>query len=294
MSRIFSRTGAGVDLGAALRGQESVLLCLAAMVLFAASDVIAKHLSATYHPFQIAWFRYLTASTLLAVVCLRCGRPARSVAAADQIIRGIGMAGATILLIAALSLQPLAEATALVFISPCIVTLLCVLILKESVPRLRWVGVFGGLIGVLVILRPGFADYNPAALFSIASAACWATALVMTRRAVLADSLVTTLAYSSLTGFVLLSATMPFFFRQLTGIDVVLSVATAVLWLAAHVAIAYAYRRPEAQVSRLAPISYTHLIWATGFGYVVFGTIPDGMTIVGAVLIVSSGLLARK
>lgn len=294
MSRIFSRTGAGVDLRAALRGQESVLLCLAAMVLFAASDVIAKHLSATYHPFQIAWFRYLAASTLLIVVCLRCGRPTRSVAAADQIIRGIGMAGATILLIAALSLQPLAEATALVFISPCIVTLLCVLILKETVPRLRWVGVLGGLIGVLVILRPGFADYNPAALFSIASAACWATALVMTRRAVLADSLVTTLAYSSLTGFVLLSASMPFFFRQLAGIDVVLSVATAVLWLAAHVAIAYAYRRPEAQVSRLAPISYTHLIWATGFGYLVFGTIPDGMTIVGAVLIVSSGLLARK
>ncbi|AYM14360.1 DMT(Drug/metabolite transporter) superfamily permease [Agrobacterium fabacearum S56] len=294
MSRIFSRTGAGVDLRAALRGQESVLLCLAAMVLFAASDVIAKHLSATYHPFQIAWFRYLAASTLLIVVCLRCSRPTRSVAAADQIIRGIGMAGATILLIAALSLQPLAEATALVFISPCIVTLLCVLILKETVPRLRWVGVLGGLIGVLVILRPGFADYNPAALFSIASAACWATALVMTRRAVLADSLVTTLAYSSLTGFVLLSASMPFFFRQLAGIDVVLSVATAVLWLAAHVAIAYAYRRPEAQVSRLAPISYTHLIWATGFGYLVFGTIPDGMTIVGAVLIVSSGLLARK
>ncbi|MDO5898034.1 DMT family transporter [Agrobacterium sp. Azo12] len=294
MSRIFSRTGARLDLGAALRGHESVLLCLAAMVLFAASDVIAKHLSMTYHPFQIAWFRYLAASILLAVVCLRFGWPERSTAAVEQFIRGIGMAGATILLIAALSLQPLAEATALVFISPCIVTFLCVLILKESVPGLRWVGVVGGLIGVLVILRPGFAEYNPAALFSIASAACWATALVMTRRAVLADSLVTTLAYSSLTGLVLLSATMPFFFRQLTAIDLVLSVATALLWLSAHVAIAYAYRRPEAQVSRLAPISYSHLIWATGLGYLVFGTIPDGMTIIGALLIVSSGLLARK
>ncbi len=292
--RIFSGGEAGPDLGAAVRGRESVLLCLAAMVLFAASDIVAKHLSVTFHPLQIAWFRYLAASTLLAVVCLRFGRPAPSAASAAQIVRGVGMAGATILLVAALSLQPVAEATALVFISPCLVTLLCVLVLKERVPAWRWVGVFGGLLGVLVILRPGFAGYNPAALFSIASAACWATALVMTRRAVVADSLATTLAYSSLTGFVLLTAALPLVFRGLSIADLALSLATAVLWLAAHVAIAFAYRRPEAQVSRLAPISYTHLLWATGFGYLVFGTIPDAMTVAGAALIIASGLVARK
>ncbi|GLR52487.1 DMT family transporter [Shinella yambaruensis] len=294
MMRIFSGGEAGPDLGAAVRGRESVLLCLAAMVLFAASDIVAKHLSVTFHPLQIAWFRYLVASILLAAVCLRFGRPAPSAASATQIIRGVGMAGATILLVAALSLQPVAEATALVFISPCLVTLLCVLVLKERVPAWRWVGVFGGLLGVLVILRPGFAGYNPAALFSIASAACWATALVMTRRAVVADSLATTLAYSSLTGFVLLTAALPLVFRGLSIADLALSLATAVLWLAAHVAIAFAYRRPEAQVSRLAPISYTHLLWATGFGYLVFGTIPDAMTVAGAALIIASGLVARK
>ncbi|KQV41703.1 MULTISPECIES: DMT family transporter [unclassified Rhizobium] len=294
MTRIFYNGAAGFDFGAAVRGRESVLLCLAAMLLFAASDIIAKHLSVTFHPLQIAWFRYLAASALLCAVCLRFGRPARSAVSAAQIIRGVGMAGATILLVAALSLQPVAEATALVFISPCLVTLLCVLILKERVPVWRWVGVFGGLLGVLVILRPGFAGYNPAALFSIASAACWATALVMTRRAVVADSLATTLAYSSLTGFVLLSAALPFVFRGLTVAQLVLSCATAVLWLAAHVAIAFAYRRPEAQVSRLAPVSYTHLLWATGFGYLVFGTIPDAMTVAGAALIIASGLVARK
>lgn len=294
MMRIFSSGETGLNLGAAVRGRESVLLCLAAMVLFAASDIIAKYLSITFHPLQIAWFRYLAASTLLVAICLRFGKPARSVAPAAQIIRGVGMAAATILLVAALRLQPVAEATALVFISPCLVTLLCVLLLKERVPARRWVGVVGGLLGVLVILRPGFAGYNPASLFSIASAACWATALVMTRRAVVADDLVTTLAYSSLTGFVLLTAALPFVFRGLTVEQGVLSAATAVLWLAAHVAIAFAYRRPEAQVSRLAPISYTHLLWATGFGYVVFGTIPDAMTVAGAALIVASGLAAIR
>lgn len=146
----------------------------------------------------------------------------------------------------------------------------------------------------MVILRPGLAGYNPAALFSIASAACWATALVMTRRAVMADSLSTTLAYSALTGFVLLTGALPFVFRGLTAVDVVLSVAMASLWLAAHVAIAFAYRRPETQVSRLAPISYTHLLWATGFGYLVFGMIPDAMTVAGAALIIASGLVARR
>jgi drug/metabolite transporter (DMT)-like permease len=294
MARFLFAERAGFGLSSVVQGRESVLLCLAAMLLFAASDVIAKHLSVTFHPLQIAWFRYLAASILLAAICLRFGRPARSAAPAAQIIRGVGMAGATILLVAALSLQPMAEATALVFISPCLVTLLCVLILKERVPAWRWVGVFGGLLGVMVILRPGLAGYNSAALFSIASAACWATALVMTRRAVVSDSLATTLAYSSMTGFVLLSVTLPFVFHELTVIDAVLLGATAVLWLAAHVAIAFAYRRPEAVVSRLAPLSYTHLLWATSFGYLVFGTLPDAMTVAGVVLIIASGLVARR
>jgi len=294
MARILFAERAGFGLSSVVQGRESVLLCLAAMLLFAASDVIAKHLSVTFHPLQIAWFRYLAASILLAAIRLRFGRPARSAAPAAQIIRGVGMAGATILLVAALNLQPMAEATALVFISPCLVTLLCVLILKERVPAWRWVGVFGGLLGVMVILRPGLAGYNSAALFSIASAACWATALVMTRRAVVSDSLATTLAYSSMTGFVLLSVTLPFVFHELTVIDAALLGATAVLWLAAHVAIAFAYRRPEAVVSRLAPLSYTHLLWATSFGYLVFGTLPDAMTVAGVVLIIASGLVARR
>lgn len=294
MRRFLSSTGSGINLGAVARGRESVLLCLAAMLLFAASDVIAKYLSVTFNPLQIAWFRYLTATLLLAGVCMRFGRPVRSVCPSAQIVRGLGMAGATILLVAALSLQPIAEATALVFISPCLVTLLCVLVLKERVRVLRWLGVIGGFLGVVVILRPGLAGYNPAALFSVASAACWATALVMTRRAVVSDGLATTLAYSALTGFVLLSGTLPFVFRAMMPFDVVLCAATACLWLAAHVAIAFAYRRPEAQVSRLAPISYSHLIWAIGFGYLVFGTSPDGMTLLGAGLIVGSGLLASR
>ncbi|KQU88156.1 EamA family transporter [Ensifer sp. T173] len=294
IARIFSIAGPEVALRALFRGRESVVLCLTAMFLFAASDVIAKHLSMTFHPLQIAWFRYAVALFFLAAICLRFGRPTRSVFASAQLVRGLGMAGATILLVAALRLQPMAEATALVFISPCLVTLLCVLILKERVHVWQWVGLIGGLLGVLVILRPGFAGYNPAALFSIASAACWATALVMTRRAVVADSLTTTLAYSALTGFVLLTGTLPFVLHTMTTVDIALSVAMACLWLAAHVSIAFAYRRPEVHVSRLAPISYTHVLWAVSFGYLVFGAIPDGMTIIGAGLIIASGLVAHK
>lgn len=294
MSLISLSTALGGDLRLMVRGRESVLLCLAAMMLFAASDIVAKYLSLTLHPLQIAWFRYLAAAILLVVVWVRQGGAVRSAAPMAQVMRGLGMAGSTLLLIASLSLQPVVEATALVFISPCIVTVLCVLILKERVPPWRWVGVFGGLIGVLILLRPGFASYNPASLLSIASAACWAVALVMTRRAVVADTLVTTLAYSALTGFILLSAALPFVFQAAPPAQLVLGVATAVLWLGAHVAIAFAYRRPEAQVSRLAPISYTHLLWATGFGYLVFGTIPDGVTIAGAAFIIASGLLAGR
>lgn len=277
-----------------LRGRESILLCLLAMALFAISDAIAKQLSVTFHPLQIAWCRYVAATALLGLLCLRWERPTRSQRPGAQITRGLGMAGATLLLVAALKLQPMAEATALVFLSPSFVTILSVLILKERVDMRRWLGVAGGLAGVMIILRPGLASYNPAALFSVASAGCWATAMVMTRRAITVDSLSTTLAYSALSGLVLLTLTLPFVFIPFDFMETVMAAAMALLWLAAHVAIAFAYRRPEAQVSRLAPISYTHLLWAIALGFWVFGAIPDMLTLCGAAIIVASGLFAAR
>jgi drug/metabolite transporter (DMT)-like permease len=282
--------GRGISSRVLWQGRESLLLCLLAMALFAASDAIAKKLSVSFHPIQIGWFRYLAAATLFGVLCLRKGLPKPSARPGAQIIRGFGMAGATILLVMALRLQPMAEATALVFLSPAFVTLLSVFLLKERVNWYRWLGVAGGLIGVIVILRPGLAAYNPAALFSIASAACWSTAMVMTRKAVLVDSLETTLAYSAMSGLVILSIGQPFVFVVPDFFEGVMSVLMGVLWLAAHVAIAIAYRRPEAQLSRLAPVSYTHLIWAIGLGYLVFGSIPDTLTLLGTAVIILSGL----
>ncbi|WP_162792726.1 DMT family transporter [Ochrobactrum sp. 3-3] len=261
-----------------------------AMALFAASDAIAKKLSVSFHPIQIAWFRYLAAATLLVLMCLRTGLPKPSARPGPQIIRGFGMAGATLLLVMALRLQPMAEATALVFLSPAFVTLLSVFLLKEPVNWSCWLGVAGGLIGVIVILRPGLSAYNPVALFSIASAACWATAMVMTRKAVLVDTLETTLAYSAMSGLVMLTLGQPFVFVVPDFSEGAMSVLMGVLWLGAHVAIALAYRRPEAQLSRLAPVSYTHLLWAIGLGYLVFGSIPDALTLLGAAVIVLSGL----
>ncbi|MFD1792380.1 DMT family transporter [Ochrobactrum teleogrylli] len=282
--------GKGINRRSIWRGRESVFLCLLAMALFAASDAIAKKLSVSFHPIQIAWFRYLAAAALLIVICLRTGLPRPSARPGEQITRGFGMAGATILLVMALRLQPMAEATALVFLSPSFVTLLSVLLLKERVNSSRWLGVAGGLIGVMVILRPGLSAYNPAALFSIASAACWATAMVMTRKAVLVDTLETTLAYSAISGLVVLTLGQPFVFVVPNLLEGTMAVLMGLLWLAAHVAIAVAYRRPEAQLSRLAPVSYTHLLWAVGLGYLVFGSIPDALTLLGAAVIVLSGL----
>ena len=133
--------GRGINRRSIWRGRESVLLCLLAMALFAASDAIAKKLSVSFHPIQIAWFRYLAAATVLVLMCLRTGLPKPSARPGPQIIRGFGMAGATLLLVMALRLQPMAEATALVFLSPAFVTLLSVFLLKEPVNWSRWLGV---------------------------------------------------------------------------------------------------------------------------------------------------------
>ena len=114
--------------------------------------------------------------------------------------------------------------------------------------------------------------------------------MVMTRKAVLVDTLETTLAYSTMSGLVMLTLGQPFVFVVPEFSEGAMSVLMGVLWLGAHVAIAIAYRRPEAQLSRLAPVSYTHLLWAIGLGYLVFGSIPDALTLLGAAVIVLSGL----
>jgi drug/metabolite transporter (DMT)-like permease len=141
---------------------------------------------------------------------------------------------------------------------------------------------------MLVILRPGAEAFQPAALLPVASSACWAIAVVVTRRIAGTDAATTTLAWTAGTGFVLMSLLLPFGFVMPGPVGIAIGLAIGLVSSAAQWLSVLAYR--VAPASLLAPFSFAQLLWATLLGLLVFGALPDGWTLAGAAVIAGSGI----
>jgi drug/metabolite transporter (DMT)-like permease len=269
------------------------MLLLGAMLLFALSDVAAKQLAGQVHPLQIAWARYVVAALLLPAGLALGLRSARSSAGPSQILRGLGMAGATLFQISALHHLPLADATALYFVSPLLVTVLAGYVLRETIRAVQWLAVLLGLAGVVVIVRPGGEAIGLSAALPVLSALCWATAIINSRRVLRHDSVVTTLVWSVGTGLVVLGAGMLFVFRMPMPVELLWLAALGFFWIGAHVLVALAYSGGEVAVARLAPLSYSYLIWIIALGQIVLGELPGSSTALGIGLIVTAGLWSQ-
>jgi drug/metabolite transporter (DMT)-like permease len=205
-----------------------------------------------------------------------------------QILRGIGVVGSAVAFILSLGALPIAEATAINFITPLMITVLAIPILGETVRLQGWVAVVVGFLGMLVVVRPGVGGLHPAALYVVLSSLCWCMAMLVTRRLVNVDRSSVTLLWTACTGFVLLLCAVPFFLAPLSlrqaGLCLLVGVvASTGQWLAV-----LAYRHARATV--LAPLTYSQLIWSSVLGYLVFGNIPDRWMLVGAVIIAASGI----
>jgi drug/metabolite transporter (DMT)-like permease len=272
------------------RPMRGILLIIASTICNATSDVMAKFLTTSLPVVEIAWIRFLCFAVIaVGMVLFTMGRNGLKASRPGlQVLRGVSIVVSSVFFIASLSFIPVAEATATAFIAPIFVTALSIPFLGEVVGRRRWTAAFVGLIGVLIVVRPGTAAFHPGALLTILSALCWACTLVVTRKMSGRDHATTTLVWSALVGFGLLSLAIPFYwvppgpFELLIGILIGV-VATAGQWL-----VILGFRFADASV--LAPFSYAQLIWVTGLGYVIFGAIPDQWTFVGAAIIIASGL----
>ena len=267
-----------------------VALMVIATVFFACSDVITKVLSGALPPVEIAWLRYVTFTALLIPLALRGARESalRSRRPGLQVLRGLGMVGSALLFTLGLPFLPVADATAIYFISPILITALAIPFLGEKVGWRRWTAALVGLVGVLIVIRPGTGAFNSAALLPLLGASCWAVAAVATRMMSGTDRTTTTLVYSALVGLAVLTALVPFSWRTPSGWELGLAVVMGVTSTAGHGLVVLAYR--HASASMVAPYSYVQLIWAGTLGFMVFGTLPDGYTVLGAGIIAASGL----
>ena len=270
-----------------LRG---IALILASTVFLGTSDVTAKYLSATLPSIEIAWIRFLTFA-LIMVPAMLPGSPLYALPSDRrglQLVRGAALLASSLLFISGLRFLPIAEASATSFVSPLFVTALAIFFLGESVGLRRWLATATGLIGVLIILRPGSGAFHPAAFFPLMSALAWACTLVMTRMLSGRERAITTMTYSSIAGVCILTAMVPFVWVAPSWHDILFGIFIGIASTAGQWIVVLAFRYADASV--LAPYSYTQLLWVGMLGFIIFGEVPDIWTVTGALFIVATGL----
>lgn len=269
---------------------RGIALILTSTVFLGTSDVTAKYLTHTVPAVEIAWLRFLVFA-LIMVPAMIPGSPLFALRTGHfniQILRGATLLGSSLFFISGLKFLPIAEASATGFVSPLFVTALSIVFLGEKVGMRRWVATAVGLLGVLVILRPGTGAFHPAALFPIVSALSWAGTLVMTRMMSGSERAITTMTYSSIVGLGILSLLVPFVWVTPGWEAILLGVFIGIASTAGQWIVVLAFRYADASV--LAPFQYIQLLWVSIFGFLLFSEVPDIWTITGAAFIIGSGL----
>ena len=268
-----------------------IALMCAAVATFSCLDTTGKYLLSYMDPLQIVWARYLGAFLLAFIFLNPVTRPKmmRTTRPFLQIGRSALLLTSTAMNFFALRYLQLDEALAILFSTPFLVALLCVPLLGEWVGWRRWTAISVGFLGVLLVARPGFGGLHPAALLSFGSAVCYALYVIATRLLARSDSSVTTLFYSNLVGAVAMLPIIPFVWSAPQSAWVVaLMVLIGALGSGGHYLLIRGHRLAPA--SALAPFIYTQMIWTTALGFIVFSDIPHRWTIVGGLIVVSSGL----
>lgn len=270
-----------------LRG---IALMAMGMFLFSGVDTMGKFLTDTVHPIQIVWFRQL--GLFLGVLVL-IGVQGRSVLFSSnpklQIGRGALAACSATLFIAGVGYVPLADAVAITFVAPFIVTIMGALILREPVGIRRWAAVLIGFLGTLIVIRPGMGVMHPAAFLLLIAASAFALRQVLSRILAGEDRTRTTVAYTAIVSWSLLTLPLPFVWQTpSSALELGLLLAMAVMAAIAETLVIMALDAAQAVV--VAPVQYSLLIWGTFYGFVVFGQLPDAWTWLGAAIIVATGL----
>ena len=266
---------------------RSILLLLVAMVSFCVSDVVAKSL--TLPSVEIAWLRWVGFVVIMAPLLVASrGTVLKTGSPWAQVLRGLGMVGSAVFFIVGLHRLPMANATATAFAAPLIVTALSIPILGERVGPRRWAATGIGLVGVLIVVRPGTGSFDQASVFPLLSALAWALTIILTRVTSRTDGPMTTMAYGAVVGLVALSLMVPFDWRTPTTAEIGCIALMASASTFGQFLTILAYR--GAAASLLVPFSYSQIIWSSLGGALVFGTIPDGPTWLGAAIIVGSGI----
>jgi drug/metabolite transporter (DMT)-like permease len=271
---------------------KGVLFFMIAIFFISVVDTICKLYTKEFHAIQIVWGYFLGINITLCVFFLIKGKKLSELKNTDrmilQLLRPAFLVCSISSLFLGLKYLPLAEATAIGFAAPLFITVLSVPILKEKVGIHRWCAVVIGLVGVLIIIRPGGDFWQLVSIMPLLGALFFALFQILTRLLSVTEKTHTTLFYTGLGGLVWSSIIVPFVWVAPSEIDFLIFLATGFLGALAHLCMINAFNFAEA--SLLAPFNYTKLLWVAILGYLVFDDIPSLEMWIGAGIIVSAGL----
>lgn len=277
--------------GAVAARRRAILLLLFAMICVACVDAIAKLLSAELPIVQLVWARFFFVFLCFSPFFLRGGAGVmRSGNLPLQLFRACLQVLTSFSFFGALAFLPLADVVAVAFASPLFMIILSVPVLGERPGLRRWLAVLAGMGGVLVMVRPGFAETHWAMLLAVVAALSFALFQLLTRILARTDGSLTTLFYSTIVGLLAMTAVVPLVWIAPTPTAWAMMAGLGVIGAIAHALMIEAFS--TAPASSLAPFTYSELIWATLLGIAVFGQFPDLWVLCGAAIVVASGIYA--
>lgn len=270
-----------------LRG---VLLALLSFAIFATHDTVIKFLGGIYSPFQLIFFSVLLSFPLVTFMLMRDPtqghlRPIHPWWITLRTLAGV-LGGVSAFY--AFTVLPLAQTYAILFASPLLITILSIPILGEQVRLRRWLAVIVGLIGVMIVLRPGSTELTLGHLAACGAAVCGALTSIIVRKIGREERSAVLLLYPMAANFILMACALPFVYQPMPIEHFGLVGVISILGFTAGLCLIGAYRNGEAAI--VAPMQYSQIIWATGFGYFLFGETLDDQTLLGAAVIICSGL----
>ncbi|WP_299727960.1 DMT family transporter [uncultured Tateyamaria sp.] len=269
---------------------KGALLSLIAFGVYATHDVFIKTLGATYSPIQLVFFSVLL-SFPLATINLMRERAAATLLPVHPWWIGLRTVAAVITGFAAFyafSNLPLTQTYAILFATPLIITVLSIPILGETVRLQRWLAVLVGLIGVIVVLRPGGTELGLGHAAALLAACTGAFASIVLRKIGGEERPVVVMLYPMVANFVVMGAMLPFVYKPMPIEHLgYLAVISVFAWVGGRVIIS-AYQTGEAAI--VAPMQYSQILWATVYGFIFFGESLDLYTGIGAAIIIASGI----
>lgn len=269
---------------------KGAALALLSMAIYASHDVVIKTLGQTYSAIQIIFFAALLSFPILAVILLNDKRHGslRPIHLGWVVLRAVMTVITGVSAFYAFSHLPLAQVYPLLFSMPLLITILSVPMLGERVGVHRWLAVVVGLIGVIIVVRPGQADLQLGHLGALTAAGCSAIASVIVRKIGQEERSVVLLLSPLIGNFVAMGAALPFVWVPLQLADLGLMAVVALFGLVAAFLSILAYRAGEAAI--VAPMQYSQILWAVFYGWFLFHEPVDGPTLLGAGIVIASGL----